>query len=148
MKENSFMAQALAEARAAGARGEVPVGAVLVCEDRVLAAAGNEVEERKNPAAHAEMLVLARGLVVLDRKRLDGCDIYITLEPCAMCAGAIALHRIGRLYYGARDKKMGGIDFFRSPTCHHRPEIYDGIAQAESQALLKAFFEGLRKNQV
>jgi tRNA(adenine34) deaminase len=140
----SPMSLALAEARAAAARGEVPVGAVLVKNGVVIASAGNRVMELKDPTAHAEMLVLRAACAVLDSERLTGCDLHVTLEPCAMCAGAIAHARIARLYYGADDPKGGGVHhgprFFSQPTCHHRPEIYEGISAAASAALLRSFF--------
>ena len=144
------MALALEEARAAAARGEVPVGAVLVDAARgeVLARAGNEVEARRDPTAHAEMLVIRAAARRRAAKRLPGCDLYVTLEPCPMCAQAIAFARIERLYFGAGDPKGGGVihgpRIFSQPTCNHRPEIYDGIGEAEAAALLKAFFAGRR----
>ena len=144
------MALALEEARAAAARGEVPVGAVLVDAARgeILARAGNEVEARRDPTAHAEMLVIRAAARRRGAKRLPGCDLYVTLEPCPMCAQAIAFARIERLYFGAGDPKGGGVihgpRIFSQPTCNHRPEIYDGIGEAEAAALLKAFFAGRR----
>lgn len=139
---------ALAEAEAAAARGEVPVGAVLVRDGRPLAAAGNEVEARADPTAHAEILVLRAGCAALGSPRLDGCDLYVTLEPCPMCAAAIALARIRRLYFGAYDPKGGGVEHgarvFERATCHHRPEVYGGIGETASAALLRAFFRRLR----
>jgi tRNA(adenine34) deaminase len=141
-----FMAQALAEAEAAAARGEVPVGAVLVdgASGAVLAAAGNRVEALHDPTAHAEMLVLRAAAGQNTSPRLDGCDLYVTLEPCAMCAAAIAFARIRRLYFGAYDPKGGAVEhgprFFQQPTCHHRPEVYGGIEEARAGALLKEFF--------
>ena len=146
MTISPFMALALEEARAAGARGEVPVGAVLVdaASGEVLARAGNEVEARRDPTAHAEMLVIRAAARARAEKRLPGCDLYVTLEPCPMCAQAIAFARISRLYFGAGDPKGGGVvhgpRIFSQPTCHHRPEIYDGIGEAEAAALLKEFF--------
>ena len=150
MTSSPFMALALEEARAAAARGEVPVGAVLVDAARgeVLARAGNEVEARRDPTAHAEMLVIRAAARRRAAKRLPGCDLYVTLEPCPMCAQAIAFARIERLYFGAGDPKGGGVvhgpRIFSQPTCNHRPEIYDGIGEAEAAALLKAFFAGRR----
>jgi tRNA(Arg) A34 adenosine deaminase TadA len=143
------MALALAEAEAAAARGEVPVGAVLVNgEGRVLAAAGNRVETDRDPTAHAEMLVLRAGAARLGPKRLVECDLYVTLEPCAMCAAAISFARIRRLYFGAGDDKMGAVEhgprFFTQPTCHHRPEIYGGIGETKTRALLVQFFNARR----
>ena len=143
------MARALAEAEAAGARGEVPVGAVLVAADgTVLAAAGNRVEAARDPTAHAEMLVLREGAARLGQKHLDGCDLYVSLEPCPMCAAAISLARVRRLYFAAYDPKGGGVEhgprIFDQPTCHHRPEIYGGIDERRAAALLRAFFQARR----
>lgn len=144
MSFTSHMAQALAEARAAADRGETPVGAVVVLGGRVLGAAGNRVRERADPTAHAEMLALRQAAAEAGTERLTGADIYVTLEPCPMCAAAISLARIARLYYGAADPKTGGVEqgprVFAQPTCHHLPEVYGGIAEAESAALLRAFF--------
>lgn len=143
------MTRALAEAEAAGARGEVPVGAVLVAADgTVLAAAGNRVEATRDPTAHAEMLVLREGAAALGQKQLDGCDLYVSLEPCPMCAAAISLARIRRLYFAAYDPKGGGVEhgprIFDQTTCHHRPEIYGGIDERRAAALLQAFFRARR----
>jgi tRNA(Arg) A34 adenosine deaminase TadA len=143
------MARALAEAEAAGARGEVPVGAALYDpEGRVLAAAGNRVVADRDPTAHAEMLVLRAGALRLGRARLDGTSLYVSLEPCAMCAAAIALSHVGRLYFGAYDPKGGGVEhgarIFEQPSCHHRPEIYGGIAEGPAGALLRRFFRARR----
>jgi tRNA(adenine34) deaminase len=143
------MARALAEAEAAGARGEVPIGAVLVAVDgTVLAAAGNRVEAARDPTAHAEMLVLREGAARFGQKHLDGCDLYVSLEPCPMCAAAISLARVRRLYFGAYDPKGGGVEhgprIFDQPTCHHRPEIYGGIDERRAAALLRAFFRARR----
>ncbi len=143
------MARALAEAREAAARGEVPVGAVILdAGGRLLAACGNAVEERKDPTAHAELLAIRAAARRLGVPRLVGCDIYVTLEPCPMCAYAIALARLRRLYYGAEDEKCGGVDhgprIYDSPACHHRPEVYGGIAGNESALLLRRFFEARR----
>ncbi len=144
------MALALAEAEAAAARGEVPVGAVLVeaASGRVIARAGNRVEALADPTAHAEMLALRAGTQVLGIKWLDGCDLYVTLEPCPMCAAAISLARIRRLYFGAYDPKSGGVDHgarvFDQPTCHHRPEVYGGIQERAAGELLTAFFRERR----
>ena len=139
---------ALAEAKAAAARDEVPVGAVLVLDGRIIAADGNRTRERHDPTAHAEMLVIREAARLLARERLNGADLYVTLEPCAMCAAAISHARIRRLYIGADDAKMGAVlhgpQFFAQPTCHHAPEVYDGIAATASQALLKQFFAGKR----
>jgi tRNA(adenine34) deaminase len=144
----SFMAKALDEARAAGARGEVPVGCVIVRDGAVVARAGNRTLTDRDPSAHAEIIAIRAAAALLGSERLDGCDLYVTLEPCAMCAGAVAFARIRRLYYGAADPKGGAVDngvkFFASPTCHHRPEVYGGLAEAEAGALLKEFFRERR----
>ena len=144
----SHMAAALAEAEAAGDRGETPVGAVVVQGGRVIAAAGNRVRADADPTAHAEILALRAAARALGSERLTGCDLHVTLEPCAMCAGAIAHARIRRLYYGAEDPKGGGVAHgarvFSHPTCHHVPEIYGGIGEARSAALLRAFFRARR----
>lgn len=143
------MALALDEARAAAARGEVPVGAVIIGPDgAVLAAAGNRTLELLDPTAHAELLAIRQAAASLSSQRLTDCDLYVTLEPCAMCAAAISLARIRRLYFGASDPKSGGTlhgaRVFSHPTCHHRPEIFDGIGERESAALLRQFFASRR----
>lgn len=143
------MARALAEARAAAGRGEVPVGAVVTGPDgTILAAEGNRVEELSDPTAHAELLALRAAGRVLGTPRLVGCDLWVTLEPCPMCAYALALARIRRLYYGAEDPKMGGVDhgprLFASPACHHRPEVYGGIGERPAAELLRGFFRDRR----
>ena len=139
---------ALEEARAAGARGEVPVGCVIVRDGEVIARAGNRTLADKDPTAHAELLALRQAAAALGSERLTDCDLYVTLEPCAMCAAAMSFARIRRLYYGAPDPKGGaadnGVRFFASPTCHHRPEVYGGIGEAESAALLRGFFAAKR----
>jgi tRNA(adenine34) deaminase len=139
---------ALDEARAAGARGEVPVGCVIVRDGAVVARAGNRTLADRDPTAHAEIIAIRAAAASLGSERLDGCDLYVTLEPCAMCAGAVAFARIRRLYYGAADPKGGAVDngvkFFASPSCHHRPEVYGGLAEAEAGALLKEFFRERR----
>ena len=145
----SPMQLALAEAQAAGARGDVPVGAVLVDDEgRVLAVAGNRVEISHDPTAHAEMLVLRAGAARLGAARLAECDLYVTLEPCAMCAAAVALARLRRLYFGAYDPKGGAVEhgprLFDQPTTHHRPEIYGGIGEQRAGELLRAFFQARR----
>lgn len=145
----SFMAIALEEARAAAGRGEVPVGAVIVSQEgAVLARAGNRTRELADPTAHAEMLVIRAACAVAGSERLTGAEMYVTLEPCPMCAAAISAARIGRLYYGAADPKSGGVAVgarvFSHPQCHHVPEVYDGIGAVEAEALLKAFFAGRR----
>jgi len=141
----SFMDVALDEARAAGLRGEVPVGAVVVSPDGVVVAvAGNRVREMCDPTAHAELLAIREACAGLCSERLAGHDLYVTLEPCPMCAAAIAAARIARLYYGAADPKSGGVAqgarVFSHRQCHHVPEVYDGISAIESAALLQAFF--------
>ncbi|MEQ9695667.1 nucleoside deaminase [Shimia sp. SDUM112013] len=145
----SFMQQALDQAHAAADRGEVPVGAVIVSPDgQVVARAGNRTRELHDPTAHAEILAMRAACAALGSERLVGHDLYVTLEPCPMCASAISQARIARLYYGAADPKSGGVAqgprIFAQPQSHHVPEIYDGIAAAESEALLKAFFAAKR----
>jgi tRNA(adenine34) deaminase len=143
------MELALAEARAAAERGEVPIGAVIVGPDgAVLAAAGNRTEADSDPTAHAELLAIRMAARKLGAPRLVDCDLYVTLEPCAMCAQAIAFARLRRIYFGAPDPKGGGVEhgarIFTQPTCHHRPEVYGGIAESESASLLKGFFAARR----
>jgi tRNA(adenine34) deaminase len=143
------MRLALAEAHAAAARGEVPVGAALVADDgEVIAVAGNRTLELKDPTAHAEMLVIREAARRRGSERLLGCDLHVTLEPCAMCAAAISFARIRRVYFGASDEKMGAVEhgprFFSQPTCHHAPDVYSGIGERESVMLLKSFFQGKR----
>jgi cytidine deaminase len=145
----SHMKAALAEARAAALRGEVPVGAVVVGPDGdVLASAGNRTREQADPTAHAELLAIREACARLGSERLTGCDLYVTLEPCAMCAAAISAARIARLYYGASDPKSGGVAHgarvFSHPQAHHAPEVYDGIAADEAAALLSEFFRNRR----
>ncbi|MCK4866766.1 MAG: nucleoside deaminase [Alphaproteobacteria bacterium] len=141
---------ALEEARAAAGRGEVPDGAVLVdgASGEILARTGNRTEEAADPTAHAEMLVIREAAAASGAPRLVSCDLYVTLEPCAMCAAAISFARIRRLYYGAGDPKGGGVDhgprFYDQPTCHHRPEVYGGIAEGEASELLRDFFRDRR----
>lgn len=147
----SFMALALEEAQAAALRGEVPVGAVIVSGGAVVARAGNRTRELNDPTAHAEMLVIREACRLARTERLSGHDLYVTLEPCPMCAAAISAARIGRLYYGAADPKSGGVAHgarvFSHPQCHHVPEIYDGIGEDEAAVLLKEFFAGRRNGQ-
>ena len=144
----SFMDDALAEARAAQAADEVPVGCVIVRDGAVIARAGNRTLRDRDPTAHCEMLAIRAAAAALGTERLTDCDLYVTLEPCAMCAAAISFARIRRLYYGAADPKGGAVDngvrFFASPTCHHRPEVYGGIDESEAAALLKDFFKARR----
>lgn len=149
MTFRTFMSLALAEAQAAALRGEVPVGAVIVGPGgRVVAQAGNRTRELSDPTAHAEVLAIRAACAALGSERLPGHDLYVTLEPCPMCAAAISAARIGRLYYGAADPKSGGVAVgarvFSHPQCHHRPEVYDGIAAAEAEALLRDFFADRR----
>ncbi len=143
------MERALAAARAAAVRGEVPVGAVIVGPGgTVLAEAGNRTEEDRDPTAHAEMLAIRRAAAALGAPRLVGCDLYVTLEPCPMCAQAISFARIRRLYWGAPDPKGGGVEhgprLFDQPTCHHKPELYPGLGEREAAELLRAFFRERR----
>lgn len=143
-----FMPDALEEARAAGARGEVPVGAVVVKDGQVLARAGNRMRELHDPTAHAEMLVIRAACAALETQRLTGCTLWVTLEPCPACAGAIAAARLDKLYFAAHDPKSGGVAqgprIFDHPQAHHRPEVYSGLHDAASMALLKAFFKARR----
>jgi tRNA(adenine34) deaminase len=142
------MDMALEEARGAGMGGEVPVGCVIISDGAVVARAGNRTLSDRDPTAHAEMVAIRRAAAALGSERLAACDVYVTLEPCAMCAGAMALARIRRLYYGAADPKAGAVDsgvkFFAAPTCHHRPEVYGGMAEAEAAMLLTRFFKERR----
>ncbi len=138
------MDDALAEARSAEVAGEVPVGAVIVRDGAIIARAGNRTLRDRDPTAHCEMLAIRQAAAALGSERLTDCDLYVTLEPCTMCAAAIAFARIRRLYYGAADPKGGavesGVRFFSSPTCHHRPEVYGGIGASDAAALLRDFF--------
>jgi tRNA(adenine34) deaminase len=142
------MSLAFAEARAAAGRGEVPVGAVIVRDGRVVASAGNRPRDLRDPSAHAEMLAIRQACEALDDERLSGCDLYVTLEPCTMCAAAISFARIRRVYFAAHDPKGGavenGVRFFHQPTCHHAPEVYGGIRESEAARLLQDFFEARR----
>jgi tRNA(adenine34) deaminase len=142
------MQNALDEARNAAARGEVPVGCVVVRDGEIVARAGNRTLADRDPTAHAELLAIRAAAAALDSERLSDCDLYVTLEPCAMCAAAMSFARIRRLYFGAGDPKGGavenGVRFFASPTCHHRPEVYGGINESESGVLLKEFFAARR----
>ena len=136
------------EARSAAARGEVPVGAAILCDGKLIACSGNRTLELKDPTAHAEMLVLRAASAQLGSERLACCDVYVTLEPCAMCATAISFARLRRVYFGASDPKMGGVEhgarIFAQPTCHHRPEVYGGIREREAAMLMRSFFERKR----
>ncbi|MBO9097404.1 MULTISPECIES: nucleoside deaminase [unclassified Rhizobium] len=147
-RTNHFMALALDEARAAGQRGEVPIGAVVVLNNTVIARAGNRTRELNDVTAHAEIVAIRLASATLGQERLVDADLYVTLEPCTMCAAAISFARIRRLYYGAEDPKGGGIDngvrFFAQPTCHHGPEVYSGLAESDASDILKAFFQARR----
>lgn len=140
--------RAFAEAKAAGARGEVPVGAVVVRDGSILAADGNRTLAENDPTGHAEMRVLRAACASVASQRLPDCDLYVTLEPCAMCAAAISFARIRRLYYAASDPKGGAVEhgprFFGQPTCHHRPDCYGGFREREAGAMLRAFFDERR----
>jgi tRNA(adenine34) deaminase len=144
----SFMDEALAQARAAVAAGEVPIGCVIVRDGGVIARAFNRTLLDRDPTAHAEMLAIRAAAAAIGTERLRDCDLYVTLEPCPMCAAAISFARIRRLYYGATDAKGGAVDsgvrLYASPTCHHRPEVYGGIGEAEAAMLLKHFFKERR----
>jgi tRNA(Arg) A34 adenosine deaminase TadA len=143
-----FMSAALEEARLAAERGEVPVGAVLVAEGVIVARSGNRTRLDNDVTAHAEIAVIRQAAAALGQERLSGADLYVTLEPCTMCAGAISFARIRRLYYGAEDPKGGAIDngvrFFAQPTCHHAPEVYSGLGETEAAAILTDFFRSRR----
>jgi len=142
------MSRAFFEARAALERGEVPVGAVIVRDGEIVSQAGNQTLQDKDPTAHAEILAIQRACGAVESERLSGCDIYVTLEPCAMCAAAISFARLRRLYFAAPDPKGGGVDhgprFFGQPTCHHAPEIYGGLRATEAAAMLTSFFMARR----
>jgi tRNA(adenine34) deaminase len=139
------MDAALGEARAAQAAGEVPIGCVVVRDAEIVAKAGNRTIRDHDPTAHAELLAIRAAAHALGNERLDACDLYVTLEPCAMCAGALSFARIRRLYYGAADPKGGAVDsgvrFFGSPTCHHAPEVYGGMGEQAAAEMLRAFFQ-------
>ncbi len=145
-----FMDAALAEAEAAGRRGEVPIGAVLVVDNKIVARSGNTTRADHDVTAHAEISVIRKAAAALGQERLTGADLYVTLEPCTMCAAAISFSRIRRLYYGAEDPKGGGVDngvrFFSQPTCHHAPDVYSGIAEREAARLLTEFFRAKRED--
>jgi tRNA(adenine34) deaminase len=142
------MESAIEEARAAGARGEVPVGCVIVRQGEVLVRAGNRTITDRDPTAHAELIAMRAAAAALRTERLTDCDLYVTLEPCTMCAAAMSFARVRRLYFGAADPKGGavehGVRFFAVPTCHHRPEVYGGINETECALLLKEFFQARR----
>lgn len=148
MAEESFMSMAIEQAKAAAMRSEVPVGAVLVYQNQVIARAGNETRALNDVTAHAEILAIRRSGLELSQERLIDCDLYVTLEPCAMCAGAISFARIRRLYIGAEDEKGGGVinggRFFNQPTCHHAPDVYSGFQSDVCAQILKEFFNRQR----
>lgn len=148
MPSPTFMSIALEEARAAGARGEVPVGCVIVRDGVLIVRAGNRTVADRDPTAHAELIAIRAAAAALGNERLADCDLYVTLEPCAMCAAAMSFARIRRLYFGAADPKGGavehGVRFFTAPTCHHRPEVYGGINESECAELLRMFFQARR----
>jgi tRNA(adenine34) deaminase len=139
---------ALKAAETAGNAGEVPIGCVIVLNNRVIATAGNRTLTDRDPTAHAEILAIRQATEVVGSERLTECDLYVTLEPCTMCAGAVSLARIRRLYYGAADPKGGGVDsgvrFFAQPTCHHAPEVYSAVGESEAATLLREFFKARR----
>ena len=148
MNAPSFMDLALKAAETARKAGEVPIGCVIVRDGAVVATAGNRTLTDSDPTAHAEIIALREAAARLGSERLTDCDLYVTLEPCTMCAGAISFARIRRLYYGAADPKGGavesGVRFFASPTCHHAPEVYSGLGESEAAALLREFFKARR----
>jgi tRNA(adenine34) deaminase len=151
VKTNRFMEMALKEARAAGDRGEVPIGAVVVVDGVAVASSGNRTRELNDATAHAEIAAIRMASDRLGQERLAGADLYVTLEPCTMCAAAISFARIRRLYYGAEDPKGGAVDngvrFYAQPTCHHAPEVYSGFNETESTDMLRAFFSERRDTQ-
>src|SRR5215467_706161 len=144
----SFMDLALDEAQAAAQAGEVPIGCVIACDGDLIAQAGNRTLADRDPTAHAEIVAIRQAAAALGSERLVDCDLYVTLEPCTMCAAAISFARIRRLYYGAADPKGGavesGVRYFSAPTCQHRPEVYGGIGETEAAALLRDFFRARR----
>jgi tRNA(adenine34) deaminase len=139
---------ALKAAETAGKAGEVPIGCVIVLNNRVIATAGNRTLTDRDPTAHAEILAIRQATAAVGSERLPDCDLYVTLEPCTMCAGAVSLARIRRLYYGAADPKGGAVDsgvrFFAQPTCHHAPEVYSAVGESEAATLLREFFKARR----
>lgn len=149
MNQNTYMMRALQEAKSAAARGEVPVGAVIVWKGEILSARSNRVIESKDPTAHAELLVIREACQKIGNERLTECDLYVTLEPCAMCATAISFARIKTLYYGTEDFKGGGVvhgaKVYTHATCHHRPNLVSGVLQEDCSAVLKSFFQALRQ---
>lgn len=149
MTKASFMEYALEEAKLAFERGEVPVGAILVYQNEIIARGGNRTLEHKDPSAHAEMLVIREAAKTLNSERLNNCDLYVTLEPCPMCAAIISFARIRRLYFATSDIKSGavenGVRLFSNASCHHKPEVYSGIMESDCSSLLKEFFKVRRK---
>ncbi|MBB2670756.1 UNVERIFIED_ORG: cytosine deaminase [Rhizobium etli] len=149
MKTNRFMEMALEEARAAGERGEVPIGAVVVIDDIAVSRSGNRTRELNDVTAHAEIAAIRLACEALGQERLAGADLYVTLEPCTMCAAAISFARVRRLYYGAEDPKGGAVDngvrFYAQPTCHHAPEVYSGLNEVQSAEILRKFFSQKRE---
>jgi tRNA(adenine34) deaminase len=148
MTDPTFMDLALKAAETAGKAGEVPIGCVIVLNNRVIATAGNRTLTDRDPTAHAEILAIRQATAAVGSERLIDCDLYVTLEPCTMCAGAVSLARIRRLYYGAADPKGGAVDsgvrFFAQPTCHHAPEVYSAVGESEAATLLREFFRARR----
>jgi tRNA(adenine34) deaminase len=148
MTAPTFMDLALKAAETAGKAGEVPIGCVIVLNNRVIATAGNRTLTDRDPTAHAEILAIRQATAAVGSERLPDCDLYVTLEPCTMCAGAVSLARIRRLYYGAADPKGGAVDsgvrFFAQPTCHHAPEVYSAVGESEAATLLREFFRARR----
>lgn len=148
-KTNGFMEAAFAEARAAGDRGEVPIGAVVVRDGEIIGRAGNETRAQNDVTAHAEVLAIRRASAFICDERLVDADLYVTLEPCTMCAAAISFARIRRLYYAAQDPKGGAVDngvrFYAQTTCHHQPEVYSGIRETEAAEMLRIFFQERRE---
>ena len=148
MQNHQYMDRALEQATQAAQQGEIPVGAVIVYQNRIVAVAHNEVEQRHNPLAHAELLAIERASQILGRVHLLECDLYVTLEPCAMCAQAIAHARLRRLYYGAYDPKSGGVDhgakIYTHKTCHFKPDVYGGLQEQRCRELIQTFFATLR----
>jgi len=148
MTAHTFMDLALKAAETAGKAGEVPIGCVIVLNNRVIATAGNRTLTDRDPTAHAEILAIRQATAAVGSERLIDCDLYVTLEPCTMCAGAVSLARIRRLYYGAADPKGGAVDsgvrFFAQPTCHHAPEVYSAVGESEAATLLREFFRARR----
>lgn len=148
MADNLFMREALAQAEQAGKRGEVPIGAVIVSDGKIIAAAGNRTLELNDPTAHAEMLAIRIAGAHLASQRLTGCDLYVTLEPCTMCAAALSFARVRRIYFAVADEKGGGVEhgarFYDQPTCHHKPEVITGLNEQEARTLLTQFFKARR----